>query len=209
MTVAQGLLGFHVELTDKAEPVTAYAALPLVVETLRACIAVARYRQLRDALGYRSWRAVRRHIESLVVLVASGGEHMSDLEVLRADKGLEVMLGGRLSSPSQVKDFLYRFHQHADGRSLGEADDAELSVVGKAQIRAEGPGLVALADLVDDVVQALQAERSMTTAPLDVDATLIASRKAEALRCYEGYRAVQPQMALWAEQGVCCSTAGW
>jgi len=82
-------------------------------------------------------------------------------------------------------------------------------VVGKAQIRAEGPGLVALADLVDDVVQALQAERPMTTATLDVDATLIASRKAEALRCYEGYRAVQPQMALWAEQGVCCSTAGW
>jgi len=58
---------------------------------------------------------------------------------------------------------------------------------------ARGP--VALANLIDDVVQGLQVERPMPTATLDVDATHAASRKAEALRCYDGYRAVQPQMA--------------
>lgn len=202
MTVAQGLLPFQVHLVEEAEPVTAYAAAPLVVEALRAVVATARYRQLRDDLGYRSWKVVRRHVESLVLLIVCGGVHISDLEVLRADAGLAVMLGFKLSSPSQAKDLLYRFHQHADGRPLDDADDARLSVVGQAQIRAEGPGLVALADLVDDVVDALQAERPRSRATLDVDATLVASRKAQALRSYEGYRAYQPQMALWAEQGV-------
>lgn len=202
MAVAQGLLPFQVELVEKAEPVTAYAALPLVVEALRAVVAVAMYRQLRDALGYRSWKAVRRHVESLVLLVVAGGEHLSDLEVLHADAGLAVMLGGSISSPAQAKDFLYRFHQHDDGRPLSDEDDAALSVVGQAQIRPEGPVLAAEADLVSVVVEALQAEAERTTATLDVDATLVASRKVQALRCYEGYRAYQPQMALWAEQGV-------
>lgn len=202
MTVAQGLLPFQVELVEKAEPVTAYAALPLVVEALRAIVAVAMYRQLRDALGYRSWKAVRRHVESLVLLVVAGGDHLSDLEILRADAGLAVMLGGSVSSPAQAKDFLYRFHQHADGRPLSDEDDAVLSVAGQAQIRPEGPGLTALVELTDAVVKALQAESPRPTATLDVDATLVASRKVQALRSYEGYRAYQPQMALWAEQGV-------
>ncbi len=35
-----------------------------------------------------------------------------------------------------------------------------------------------------------------------MDATLIEARKVEALRCYEGYRAYQPQMAFWAEQDI-------
>ena len=103
MIVAQGLLPFQVRLVEEAEPVTAYAAAPLVVEALRAVVTTARYRQLRVALGYQSWRAVRRHVESLVLLVVCGGEHLSDLEVLRADAGLAVMLGFELSSPSQAK----------------------------------------------------------------------------------------------------------
>lgn len=51
MTGAQGLLPFQVELVDHAESVTAYAAVPLVVEALRAVIATARYRQLRADVG--------------------------------------------------------------------------------------------------------------------------------------------------------------
>lgn len=189
MTVSQGLLPFQVELVDQAEPVTAHASLPLVVEALRSVIAAAGYRQLRDALGLRGWKTVRRHVESLVLLVVAGGEHLSDLEVLRADAGLAIMLGGSISSPAQAKDFLYRFHQDIDGRPLSDEDDAILSVVGQAQIRPEGPGRAALGDLVGAVVEALQAEAPRTTATLDVDATLVASRKAQALRSYEGYRA--------------------
>lgn len=202
MSVAQGLLSFQVELIERAEPVTAHAMTPLVVEALRAVVPTTRYRQLRDALGYTNWKVVRRHLESLVVLVVSGGEHLSDLEVLRADRGLEVMLETPLSSPTQAKDFLYRLHQASDGRPLTDDDDARLSVPGMAQIRPDGPGLRVLAALLDDVVGAVQTDRPRTTATLDIDATLVESHKVEALPTYEGFRGYQPKMAWWAEQRV-------
>jgi len=59
-------------------------------------------------------------------------------------------------------------------------EDAALSVKGTATIRPEGPGLRALAGLVLDVVDALQAMQPRTTATLDVDATIIEAHKAHA-----------------------------
>ena len=138
MPVSQGLLPFYIELTKKRDFVTAYAGLPLVLEAMLAVIAHSLYRELRDVLGYKSWKTVRRHLTSLVLLIAAGGEHISDLEVLRADHGLEKLIGFRPSSPTQAKDFLYRFHQGLDGHRLTPAEDAELSVKGRATIRLEG-----------------------------------------------------------------------
>ena len=202
MTVSQGLLPFHIQLTEDADPVTAYAGLPLVLEGLRAVIASARYRALRDGLGYQGWKVVRRHTESLVLLVVAGGEHISDLDTLRADAGLERLLGFRLSGTSAAKDFLYRFHQKPDGQPLTPEDDAQLSVKGTAQIRPEGPGLLVLETMVLDVVEALQFVRPRTRATLDVDATLVEAIKKTTLKAYEGTVGYQPQMAWWAEQGV-------
>ena len=202
MTVSQGLLPFHIQLTENPDPVTAYAGLPLVIETLRATIPTARWRELRDALGYRDWKVVRRHTESLILLVCAGGDHISDLDTLRADVGLEHLIGFRLSGTSTAKDFLYRFHQHTNGRPITEQEDAQLSVKGTAHIRPEGPGLLVLDTMVLDVVEALQLVRPRTRATLDVDATLLAALKEAALKAYEGTVGYQPQMAWWAEQGV-------
>jgi len=201
MPLSQRLLPFKIELLDKPETVTAHAGLPLVLEALRAVIPTARWRELRDALGFGNWKVVRRHTESLVLLVAAGGEHLSDLAVLRGDAGLEKLLGFRLSSPAVAKDFLYRFHQDAHGRLLMREDDLVLSVKGKATIRDEGPGLRALEACVLEIVTALQAANPRTTATLDVDATIIEAHKELALVAYEGTRGYQPQMAWWAEQG--------
>ena len=202
MPVSQGLLPFHIQLTDDPVPVTAYAGLPLVLESLRAVIPTARWRELRDALGYRDWKVARRHTESLLLLVAAGGEHISDLDTLRADAGLERLIGFRLSGTSAAKDFLYRFHQKPDGQLLTKTEDAQLSVKGTAQIRPEGPGLRVLDTMVLDVVEALQFARPRTRATLDVDATLVEAIKKTTLKAYEGTVGYQPQMAWWAEQGV-------
>lgn len=202
MPVSQGLLAFNIQLTEDSDPVTAYAGLPLVLETLRAVVENARYRELRDALNYQDWKVVRRHTESLILLVCAGGEHISDLDTLRADVGLEYLIGFRLSGTTTAKDFLYRFHQHADGTPITEEDDAQLSVKGTAQIRPEGPGLLALEAMVLDVVEALQLVRPRTRATLDVDATIIEALKKAALKAYEGTIGYQPQMAWWAEQGI-------
>ena len=202
MFVAQGVLPFKVELIEDGEAVTAHGALPLVVEALRRLVSPEDYRVLAAALGYASPTPVRRHLESLVVLVVAGGEHVDDLEVLRADTGLEKLLGFRLSSPTQAKDFLYRFHQGEDGHPLTDAEDATLSVRGTATIRPEGPGLTALARVMRAVVRAVQQARTEVTATLDIDATLVEAHKEGALMAYEGTLGYQPQMAYWAEAGV-------
>ena len=202
MTLPQPVLPFKIDLVDDPEPVTAYAALPLVLECLRALVCKKAWRLLRDALGFRAWRVARRHVESLVLLVAAGGEHLEHLDVLRGDRGLRALIGFELSSPTQAKEFLYRFHQAEDGRALTPKEDETLSVRGEAHIRAEGPGLVALEQIVLRVVEAVQRVRPVRTATVDVDATIVAAHKELALVAYEGTRGYQPQMAWWSEQGV-------
>ena len=54
MSVSQGLFPFDLELTKKRDFVTAHAGLAVVYEAMLAVIAPSRYRELRDALGYRS-----------------------------------------------------------------------------------------------------------------------------------------------------------
>jgi len=179
MVVAQGVLPFKVKLIDAGETVTAHGALPLVVEALRRLVPEASYRALAAALRYASLTPVRRHLQSLVAL-----------------------LDFPLSSPTQAKDFLYRFHQGADGHPLTEAEDTALSVRGTATIRPEGPGLTALAAGVDRLVAAVQQTRPGSTATLDVDARIVEAHKVEALKAYEGTAGYQPQMAYWEEAGV-------
>lgn len=203
MRLFQGVLPFKLVVSDEDQShVTAYAGLPLVVEAMRAVISTRLYRRLRKVLRYKRWRVVRRHIESLVVLFVAGGDHVSDIEVLRADQGLGRLLGFDLSSATQLKNFLYRFHQAEDGESLTREDDARLSVQGQATIRPEGPGLRLLEMVNGEVVRQIQRDRQCRRATVDVDATLIKACKQVALKSYEGFSGYQPQMAWWAEQSV-------
>jgi len=202
MSLRQERLSFKIELVDTPERVTAHAGLPLALEAMRTLFSKRHYRRLRDALGYKDWKTVRRHLESLLLLVIAGGESLSDLETLRADRGLVLLLGFEPSGTTQAKDFLYRFHQAQDGHSLSAEEDAELSQKGQATIRPEGPGLVALADFVGEVVRQVQRLHPQQRATLDVDATIIEAQKELALRAYEGTVGYQPQMAWWAEHGL-------
>jgi hypothetical protein len=199
--IARGVLSFTLELTDcPRADVTAYAGLPLVLEQARIALRPKAYRQLRDALSYRNSATVRRHLQSALVLFCAGGDHIEDLCTLRADQGLRKLIGFELSSPTQLKEFLYRFHQDTIGAPLSPEQDAELSQAGKAQIRPEGPGLRALCTLLSAVVERLQKLQPQHRATLDVDATIVEADKRNALLAYEGTRGYQPQMAWWAEQ---------
>jgi hypothetical protein len=57
-----------------------------------------------------------------------------------------------------------------------------------------------------DLVGFVQNNREEQTATLDMDATLVETEKASALRCYEGYAAYQPINTWWAEQGLVVHT---
>ena len=202
MGVAQGVFAFKVQLDDGVRDcITGRAGLPILAELMRAAVPRSFHEALARSLGYRSWKVVRRHVESLALLIAAGGECVDDLRMLRADVGLCALIGYRPSGTSQAKEFLYRFHQSAQGARLAPQDDDALSIVGKAQIRPEGPGLRALGAVCSRVLGVLQARRPHTRATLDVDATIIEAMKKRALKAYEGTVGYQPQMAWWAEQG--------
>jgi hypothetical protein len=138
MSIRQFVLPFKIDFQPSATKATAHAGLPLLLEALRAVIPRSAYKRLAKALGLKRWRTARRHLESLVLLVAAGGEHLCDLEYLRADEGLRRLLGFELSSPTQAKEFLYAFHQAEDGRRLTADDDEELSVKGEARTQIVG-----------------------------------------------------------------------
>jgi hypothetical protein len=111
-------------------------------------------------------------------------------------------LGFVPSSPTQAKDFLYRFHQRSDGQMLTDEDDAALSVQGKAQIRPEGPALRVLGEILCESARQLQSTRPRAIATIDIDATIVESNKKTALWTYDGVKGFQPQMAYWSEHGM-------
>lgn len=134
-------------------------------------------------------------VESFMTLFGAGGECLDDFASLGADGGLARLLGRALPKPTAARDFLYAFH---DGQLTTRPADAP-----KAWIPAESKPLQQLHAVnvaaVHAFAQHLPEQRDAT---VDLDATIIASRKREALPVYEGGRGYQPQLAVWAEAGV-------
>jgi len=118
MQLSQGVLPFKLELTSERLDVTAHGGLPLILEALRAVLDRSMYERLAKRLGYAKWQTARRHLETLVLLITAGGDCVDDVNTLRADAGLEALVGYRLSSSTQLKQFLYAFHQDAKGNRL-------------------------------------------------------------------------------------------
>src|SRR3989304_6050360 len=77
---------------------------------------------------------------------------------------------------------------------------------GKAYIPAANKYLRGLREVSRDFLGFVQRNRREETATLDMDATLVETRKSDALFCYEGYRAYQPFNTWWSEQGVVAHT---
>jgi hypothetical protein len=55
--------------------------------------------------------------ESIVALMAAGGDCYDDMEVLRSDAGLQRLLGYSLPSPDSVRAFINAFHDEETPRS--------------------------------------------------------------------------------------------
>jgi hypothetical protein len=138
-------------------------------------------------------------VESFVVLNAVGGECFDDFQRLREDPGLSGMIGHGIPSPEAARKFLYQFHeeekiQEAKRRRTGD----EVAYIPEETEPLVGLGLVNRG-LVQELGRRCPDQRIAT---VDQDATIIESRKQEALRTYEGERGYQPMLAVWAEMNV-------
>jgi hypothetical protein len=181
------------------EILTGLGGVPLVVQTFRSLGLPAKVREhVRIKERERGYDEATL-VESFVILNAVGGECFDDFQRLREDPGLGEMIGHGIPSPEVARKFLYQFHEEekieaAKGRRIG----AEIAYIPEESEPLVGLGLVNRA-LVQELGRRCPEQRIAT---VDQDATIIESRKQEALRTYEGERGYQPMLAVWAEMNV-------
>lgn len=180
-------------MSSEEDSVTAYGGLPIVLETMRALgvsdsvrkhVSVAKRERTHDEASV---------VEALVLLMAAGGDCLDDAKVLAEDAALCRLLERDLPSPETLRRFLYACHD--DTLIAARKDSAQV-----AFIPEESAPLKGLAIVNRDLVQAVAARKPVTTATIDMDATIIDSEKKEALAHYKQGTGYQPMVAVWAEQ---------
>lgn len=192
----QSVLPYEVETTDECDSMTARGGLPLVVETARA---LRMHRSIEEHVHIsqrESGYGDVEKIESLILLLASGGTCLDDIEVLRADRGLCRLLNRKLPSADTLLATLYAFHDE----SLIKAAQERRAPGELAYIPEENGPLRGLARVNVEFVRQVAARGSLTKATLDHDATIQESHKREAQWHYKKGRGYQPAVIYWAEQ---------
>lgn len=191
----QGVLPYVVEILKRSAAITAWAGLPLVLETMRA---LGLNRLIREHVKVRERErgySEAKKIESMVLLMASGGECLDDIETLKADPGL-CRLVGELPGADALRTFLYGFHEE---ELIKEAQDGRAKDQ-VAYIPEENEALQGLGQVNVELVRRVASQGKCTRATLDHDATIQESHKREALFHYKGGRGYQPSVIYWAEQ---------
>jgi hypothetical protein len=218
--IAQGLLPFKYEEERQGFGLTGLGGLPTYLELAQASglwSSIDGRLRMRDGQGWRDSDVVM----SLILLNLAGGECVEDVNRLEADEGFcRVWEKARRSglnrkqrreekkrwrkgkrrgipSPSAIFRYLEGFH---------EGGEEKLREEGKAYIPAANNSLRGLKDVNADFLEFVQRCREKDIATLDMDATVVETRKSEALFCYEGYRAYQPLTTWWSEQGMVVHT---
>ena len=103
------MLPYTVEVVDDDAAVTAYAGLPLIVDTMRK-LGVSEQLDVQLGIRQRNQGATdAQKAEAVVLLMTAGGTCLSDVEKLRADKGLERLLGYALPSEQVLWNFFNAF----------------------------------------------------------------------------------------------------
>jgi len=190
---------FEIDPQPLTETLTAWGGVALVVQAFRslelpASIEHHLHIKQRDR-GYDEATMV----ESFVVMNALGGECLEDFTHLREDGGLKEMLGHEIPSPEAARQFLYQFHAEEKIEAAKQRREAEQI----AFIPEENDALTGLGEVNRALVQELGKRcPEQRVATVDQDATIIESRKEQALRTYEGERGYQPMLAVWAEMDV-------
>jgi len=190
---------FEIDPEPAGEVLTALGGMPLVVQTLRSLGMPASVKQhVRIKERQRDFDEATL-VESFVILNAAGGECVDDFQRLREDAGLQELIGHEVPSPTVARTFLNAFH---DQEKIEEAKQRRKPEQ-IAFIPEENEPLEGLGAVNREFIHRL-GERcpDQQIATVDQDATIIESRKREALATYEGSRGYQPMLAVWAEMNV-------
>lgn len=196
---AEGEFLFEIDAEPLEECLTAFGGAPLFLRAARSLDVpglVRRHVQIKQReRGFDE----ATYIESFLLLNAVGGDCLEDFDQLREDAGLAEMLGHQVPSAEAARKFLYQFH---DGEKIERAQQ-ELASGRVSYIPGESVPLAGLGRVNEEVVRELGRRcKEQKIATLDLDGTIIESRKREAKLTYEGSTGYQPLLALWAELNV-------
>ena len=194
----QGVLPFVVQVVPDDDKVTARAGLSLVVEAFRAFGLPKVIAQNVIIRQRASGVAESEMIESFVLMLADGGEHVADMNILRTDAGLQRLLGRKIPSKDAALEFLHAFHDE----DLIERAKAQRKPEQKAYIPEESPALNGLGVVSEELVRRATSGLDLRKGTLDHDATIQECHKQSALPHYKGGRGYQPSAILWAEAGM-------
>src|SRR5205809_5441120 len=190
MAEKEGLLQFKLSEDESGEALTSYGGLPLVVET---CEALGLARLVKQHVRIKQRRrgySESQYVQSVIAMMAAGGDCLEDIERLRSDAGLKLLVG-EMPSAEAVRFFLYGFHDE----KLLEARPEQ-----GAFIAMETEPLAGLWEVNREVVLKASRKEEPKQATIDQDATVVESHKEQSQMTYLGERGYQPVINYWAEQ---------
>ena len=169
---------FEIDPEPAQEVLTAWGGVPLVVQTLRSLGMPASVKQhVRIKERQRGFDEAT-FVESLVILNAVGGECADDFQRLREDAGLPELIGHEVPSPSVARTFLNAFHEDEKIEEAKKRRGPEqIAFIPEENEPLEGLGLVNR-EFIHRLGERCPDQQIAT---VDQDATIIESRKREAL----------------------------
>jgi len=216
--MAQKTLPYEYEIEESKAGLTSFWGLPTYLDLAASTGLLGSIdRHLGIRTGDQGWTD-RQMIISLVLLNLVGGDCVEDIDKLEADEGFCRILRkvesyglrrkqrrelkkrwrkGRsrtLPSASAIFRYISNFHNE---------QQEKLRVKGKAFIPASNEHLTALGKINAELISF--GDRA-ETATLDMDATIAATLKENALYSYKGEKAYQPINTYWYERGVMLHT---
>ena len=219
--MSQNTLPFKYEEDKRERGITALGGLALytgLAHIMRLSKSVRNHIRFReDTQGWTDAQVIM----SLILLNLAGGDCVDDLNILEADEGFcrilrRVELHGlsrregreqerrwrkekrrTVPSPTAAFRYLEAFH---------DEEQEKKRVEGRAFIPAQNEYLRGMAQVNRDMMAFSQRQEREETATLDMDATVVETKKEEALYSYKGYKSYQPINVWWAEREVVLHT---
>ena len=185
-------LPYQIDYRTEDAWLTAHSGVPLLIEAFRVSGAAAILDERVIIKQRRRGLKSSELVEALFALWAAGGERSEDLDRLREDAALALLLGHAVPASQTARDFLEAFDQPGPPLWQGET----------CAVPSEGDRLQGLDAANRQIIGFLQQRVPQRVATIDIDATILESDKRAARVTYDGRTGYQPVIALWAEQDV-------
>lgn len=206
--IAQKGLPFKLEEGDRDDEVTGMAGVPLIREFMKRsglCEQIEKHLKLKEC----GWAEVEL-IETIIMMVAAGGEHLEDVRILSSDKALQGLLEkdpvqsgaegvdvpknamGEIPSAKALERFLKLFHD----------EDQVHPGIGQSWVPQETGALKGLAEVNRWLVKRMIEKKGLTRVTIENDAIGIESHKEGLFGMYKGGIGYMPVNGAIAELGI-------